>query len=208
MKNLTFSYAHKKILINNFSFELKKGFSYAIVGNNGSGKSTLIDLILGILNKNYSGDILYNNINIKKLDMYDIRKNLISIVEQEPYLNTDTILNNITLNCDNIDNDRISDLLVKFNLKKVIDSLPNGLETVITDTIKNLSGGERQKIAVINSILKNPDLIILDEPTSALDKNSIKILENILNELKLNKIIVLISHDKDFYNICDYIINI
>lgn len=208
LKNLTFSYAHKRILINNFSFELKKGFSYAIVGNNGSGKSTLIDLILGILNKNYSGDILYNNINIKKLDMYDIRKNLISVVEQEPYLNTDTILNNITLNCDDIDNYRISDLLVKFNLKKVIDSLPNGIETIITDTIKNLSGGERQKIAVINSIFKNPDLIILDEPTSALDKDSIKVLENILNELKSNKIIILISHDKDFYNICDYIINI
>ncbi|WP_278286368.1 ABC transporter ATP-binding protein [Clostridium putrefaciens] len=206
--DLSFFYNADENLINKFSYTFKKGFTYALTGCNGAGKSTLIDLILGVLNENYSGDICYNGVNIKSLDMYTIRKNLTFIVEQDPYLSMDTIYNNLTSNIKTINCDSINYLLQVFHLQKAIDSFPNGIETIINDNIKNLSGGERQKISIINSILSQADLIILDEPTSALDISSSTNLKSILNQLKFNKIIIIVSHDEDFYNICDYIIKL
>lgn len=90
-----------------------------------------------------------------------------------------------------------------FNLERFIESLPNGFNTYINTDSNNLSGGEKQKIAIIRTLLKNPDLIILDEPTSALDKKSIENFKALIKYLKSNKIIIIITHDHELLDICD-----
>ena len=208
VKNLSFSYDSTNTLIKNFSYKFNKGKIYSIIGSNGSGKTTLIDLILGLINTTLTGEIFYDQNNINDLDMYLIRKKLVAFVSQEPYLIVDTIYNNFTYNLNYIDQDNLNKLLIEFNLKEKIDSFPKKYNTIINDNIKNLSGGERQKIALINAILSNTDILILDEPTSALDQKSNNVLKNILKEIKYNKIIIIISHDENFYNIADEIIHI
>ena len=206
IKDICFSYSSVPV-INKFSCKLEKGNIYSLIGANGTGKSTLVDLILGLLERN-SGSILYNNTDISELDMYKTRKELISTVQQEPYLSVDTIYNNLTYNLKEIDNEILYELLNKFNLLNKINSFPDKFETIVNDNIKNLSGGERQKIAIINAVLSNSDILILDEPTSALDSSSINMLKEILITIKSEKIIIIISHDEDFYKISDTIISL
>lgn len=203
IKNLCFGYNKQSNVIENFSYTFHKGKIYAIVGSNGAGKTTLLDLLLGIINTNLSGDIFYEDSNIKELDMYHIRKKLVAYVAQEPYLSVDTIQNNLTANIKNVNLKTLDMLLEKFELKEKIESLDEKDKTIINDNIKNLSGGERQKIALINAILSDSQVLVLDEPTSALDSTTIDSLKNILLQIKQEKIILLISHDKNFYTIAD-----
>lgn len=203
IKNLCFRYNKQSNVIENFSYTFHKGKIYAIVGSNGAGKTTLLDLLLGIINTNLSGDIFYEDSNIKELDMYHIRKKLVAYVAQEPYLSVDTIQNNLTANIKNVNLKTLDMLLEKFELKEKIESLDEKDKTIINDNIKNLSGGERQKIALINAILSDSQVLVLDEPTSALDSTTIDSLKNILLQIKQEKIILLISHDKNFYTIAD-----
>ena len=173
LEKITFGYNENRKLFKNFTYKFIKGNIYALIGENGTGKSTFIDLMLGVLNNNYDGNILYNNKNINQLDMYYIRKNMVATVEQEPYLNMDTIYNNLVCNINNVNEKILDQLLNKFNLSSKIEVLPEKYNTIVKDNIKNLSGGERQKISIINAILKNSDLLILDEPTSAMDFESL-----------------------------------
>ncbi|MGG7129932.1 ABC transporter ATP-binding protein [Clostridium perfringens] len=208
VKNLSFKYYSGNTLIKDFSYVFKKGFIYAITGCNGSGKSTLTNLIIGMLNSNYTGEIYFNNIDIQNINLYSARKKLITFVEQEPFLSNDTIYNNLIFNIDKVDFDLLNKLLEIFNLCDTIELLPDGINSIVNDNIKNLSGGERQKISIINSLMSQANVIVLDEPTAALDICSIKRLNEVLGILKLNKIIIIVSHDEEFYTTCDYIIKI
>ena len=128
-------------------------------------KSTLTELILG-LNSEYTGKILYNNYDIKELNIYNLRTNLISYVEQEPILLEGTLLDNLTIGLKDYDINYIKEYCNKFGVDKI---LPNGYKDNIISNNINLSGGEKQKIAICRALGKNGDLIIMDEPTSALD---------------------------------------
>lgn len=204
LKNINFSYGDKKIL-NNFNYKFKAGNIYCIIGKNGCGKSTLINIILGLVT-NYTGYVYYNSSNIKTLNLYDLRKKLISVTEQEPILLNDTIRNNITYGMNYVNNNDIYSWCTEFQISEFINKLPNQFDTILNEKSNNISGGEKQKISLIRTFIKNPDVIILDEPTSALDLSSINILKSILNKIKANKIIIFVTHDSDILNICDEII--
>lgn len=154
LEDFSFSYNSKKIF-EHFNYEFHKGNIYLIKGKNGVGKTTLINNILGLYIESYGGDILYNNYSIKELNLYEMRKNLISITEQEPVL---FYQGNILKNIENNSNAAAMRLIKNFGLKDI--------------GVEQCSGGEKQKISIINSLLKNGELLILDEPSSALDKNS------------------------------------
>ena len=201
--NLSFKY-HEKQIITNLNAEFEKGFIYRIVGENGAGKSSLLNIIAGLYNGNYDGSIKYDKNDILDLDMYSIRKNLIGVVEQEPHLLNDSIINNITYNLDNYDSSKLEYLFEQFNLNNFISKLKNGLNTNILEKSCNISGGEKQKIGLIRTLLKNPDIIILDEANSALDIDSKTNLSLILKKEKKNKIIVLVSHSNTFDEIVDF----
>ncbi|MBU5437455.1 ABC transporter ATP-binding protein/permease [Tissierella sp. MSJ-40] len=203
--NVSFSYNNSSTIIENFSYEFNKGKIYSIIGKNGTGKSTLAKLILGILIEYYKGKIYYNDIEIKDLDLYDTRKKIIGVSEQEPKLMSDTILNNITYGLNTYDYRDIDMFLNIFNMN--IDNFKNGINTNIYESSNNISGGEKLKFSLIKTFLKDPDVIILDEPTSALDTNSIDNLINILQKIKKDKIIIIITHNQNILNIADEIID-
>lgn len=208
IENLFFKYPDGKSVVSNLNCKLKKGFIYRIAGENGTGKSSLINIITGLYNGVYDGNIKYNEINILDLNMYEVRKDSIGIVEQEPILLKDSIINNITYNLNNYDPKLLKTLVSKIKLDKFVSKLDDGLDTNISERSCNVSGGEKQKISIIRTLLKNPDVIILDEVNSALDSDSTYQLNLILKKEKENKIIILISHSNVFDDIVDFNINL
>lgn len=206
ISNLSFSFDNEKEIFNNFSYNFEQGKIYCILGHNGSGKSTLINLIVGIYNNCYSGEILYNSINIRDIDMYDARENIIGVSEQEPILTDDTLKNNIIYGLNKINEVLLEQWCEKLDISKFIYSLPNGFNTNLEENSCNISGGEKQKISQARALIKEPKLIILDEPSSALDINGINNLCKVLKEIKQNKIII--THSIDMLNIADEVIDL
>ncbi|TCO59159.1 ABC transporter ATP-binding protein [Caldanaerobacter subterraneus] len=206
LRNVSFAYDNSKKIIHDFNYEFEKGKIYCIVGDNGAGKSTLINVILGILVNYYSGEIYYNSIEIKELDMYYIRRKIIGVTEQEPKLVNDTIINNLIYGVEVYDYKTIDKLLKDLNVD--IDKFHEGLNTKLNEASSNISGGEKLKIAIARTFLKDPDVIVLDEPTSALDVVSIEKLKSMLTALKKEKIILIVTHNQEFLNIADEVIDL
>lgn len=206
-KKVNFWYNEDKVILKEYSNIFKKGNIYAITGKNGTGKSTFISLMIGLFNGYYDGEIYYDEINLKELDLYSIRKNLIGITEQEPILINDSIINNLTYGTPNVSEENILYWCAKLNIYDFILSLHNGLNTNIEEKAANVSGGEKQKISLVRTLIKNPKLLIFDEPTSALDMHSVTCFKEALKEIKQDKIIFLITHNDDIIAIADEIIN-
>ncbi len=171
-----------------------KGNIYCICGENGTGKTTLLDLLTGLYIDEYKGEILYNNVNLKDIDMKKQRAVNISMIEQNPYVFEGTIEENIYLT-KSYSNKKYSHRVLD---KKLGNIYNNG---------DGISGGEKQKIGILRMLSKDSDVIMLNEPTSALDQESKKRVLEILKEIKKEKIIILISHDKEVEKFADYVIN-
>ncbi len=204
-KDVSFSYGKHEVLQHkNMTFT--KGHLYCIVGENGKGKTTLVKLLLG-LEKPTSGMILYNTEKSENICTHALRKYLIAYSEQEPTLLDDSILKNLLIGNDrNISNEAINDVLGKLNLISYINRLPKRLNHLLDKSIDNISGGEKQRISQARVLLKQTPVLILDEPSSSLDVENTHMLIKLLNDLKKNKIIILVTHDKQFYEISDEII--
>lgn len=186
---------------------LEKGKVYAIVGSNGSGKSTLLDVISGCDPENCKGDIWINGKPLSSLDRYALRKCNIGITEQEPPLTKGSIRDNLTLCCRSAEERDLKSLIERMGLKKMVDS-SGGLDVELDDRQNNISGGEKQKIAIIRQLLKNPDVMMFDEPTSALDSQSKQAFIEILKERKGRHITVIATHDPVLISACDEVIEI
>lgn len=202
LRDISFSFDTNELVLNNLSLNFEKGNIYAIKGYNGSGKSTLINLMLGLFS-NYSGEIKYNSIDINLINMNYLLKNLISIVDQEPVILADTFINNITLGNKEYNLGELENYIHNFKL----DSIYHELKDNIIDS-NTISGGQKQKVSLIRALLKKSSVLILDEPTSALDKESTLYLKTILEKLKNEKIIIIITHDLIFNDVADSIINL
>ena len=194
IKNLSFSYKNKKI-IDDFTYEFKKNNVYILKGENGSGNSTLIKLITGMENS-YFGQININGKNIKTINMNNILKKNITVVEQEPNLLGGELRKLISVINKDINSNRSIELFKKLGLNEEF----NINDLIIDNSNSNISGGEKQKIAIFLGILKESNVMILDEPTSALDGESKLLLVELLKEVKKDKIIILISHEKSLDN--------
>jgi len=208
LKQVSFSYGSDPI-VSGMDLTLKKGSIYAIVGPNGAGKSTLVDIILGLQVGNYTGQVLYNSIPMDDINMYEARSKLIGVSEQEPTLLSDTLAANLDLDEEgrtHAQKATVDNLVDMLGLTTCFNGLPNGLDTLINENAANVSGGEKQKISIMRALLKNPDVLVLDEPTSALDTSSCNALKQYLQELKKDKIIILVTHDQGFINTDDILI--
>ena len=133
-----------------------------------------------------------------------------SIVSQNPLFINDTIKNNLNfvLNNNLVSNHQINSVLSYLDLNKVIKDLENGIDTVIGEKGSKLSGGQLQRINIARAILKKSDILILDEATNALDNKTEKLVMQYLFKVFKNKIIIIISHDKRLFNLCDYTLTI
>ena len=142
---------------------------------------------------------MYNGTNIRNIDMFAARKNLISFSEQEPFLFNDTIHYNLAFGNEEITNiDQYAGIL---HMKDFLRE--HGLDFVINEKNSNLSGGEKQKISILKTLCKNSPVMIFDEPTSALDAKTTQRFMEYLQQIKQDKIIILISHDAAVKEMCD-----
>jgi ABC-type multidrug transport system fused ATPase/permease subunit len=205
-KNVSFGYENKQIL-DNLNFVIKKNTITGIMGPSGSGKSTLLNLILGFLSPD-KGQITIDN-----LDLKEIRNNWqksIGYVPQDVYMLDESIANNIAFgeNEKKISIEKIKNSLIFSEMEDFVNNLKNKENTVIGDTGSLISGGQKQRLGLARALYNNPSILILDETTSSLDEeNELKIFETI-NKIKENCTIIIVSHRKNVYKICDEIIHL
>lgn len=200
--NLSFSYNNKDYIFNGFNQEFKKGDIVGIIGSSGSGKSTLLDILLKRI-KNYSGNICVNGVNLQDLELKNYYDK-ISYLEQESFLFQGDLMENVVF--DNYEENKYNNSVNLSKVDKIIKNKSENFEIDIKG--KNLSGGEKQRIALSRSIYKNSNLLILDEFTSALDNETeLEVVEN-LKELCSDKITIIITHRKLPLSICNKIIDL
>ncbi len=190
-KNVSFRY-EKDWVLKNINLEIEKGKTVALVGQSGSGKTTLIDLVPRFYDV-VEGEILLDNINIKNIKAYDIRK-LIGNVNQEAILFNDTFFNNIAFGVEDATLEKVIEAAKIANAHEFIMATENGYESTIGDRGSKLSGGQRQRISIARAILKNPPILILDEATSALDTESEKMVQEALEKLMINRTTLVVAH--------------
>jgi ABC-type bacteriocin/lantibiotic exporter with double-glycine peptidase domain len=197
LSNLNFSFKKNKKILNNFSYQFINNKTYAIIGKSGMGKSTLADIISGLV-FNYEGNLYFNN-NKKIKNMFS----RIILVEQDSKIFTGTIYDNLSLG-KYFDTDNVKKILNNFNLKK----FSNNLNLKINYSGNNISGGEKQRLAIVRALLRNPDVLILDEATNALDESTFKIVMNKLKFFMKNKILIFITHESRVKKLVNKIVEI
>jgi len=179
-------------VIDNLSMEIKEKSKVAIIGESGCGKTTLIKLLMGLYPLE-QGQIKIGEVDIKTISKKLLRRK-IAYVSQEIYLFNDTLRNNISL-LDTHDNDKqIDELISKCGLDELCKKLPYGVDTMIEENGLNLSGGERQKIAIARALYKKPEILILDEATSNLDTISEKKLVRLVKDVTRDTTVITIAH--------------
>ena len=206
--NVWFKYnGQKEWAIKGVSFKINQGEHILLVGENGAGKTTLVNLMLGFYTPQI-GDIYINNRNLKDYDRRYLYK-MISAVFQDYFIYAYSIYDNISLNL-KYDEELLQNSIKNADLKKVIKKLPKGAESYLTHDLDEngveLSGGEKQKLAISRSYYKNSNFLILDEPSSALDPISEEFLLQQYKELTKGKTAILISHHLNNFYDADYIL--
>ncbi|MFK8273431.1 ABC transporter ATP-binding protein [Capnocytophaga canimorsus] len=191
LKNITFAYGEQNVL-ENFSLEIPKGKTVALVGQSGSGKSTIANLITRFYDVN-QGQILLDGIDIKDLKIASLRR-FMGIVAQDSILFNDTISNNLRIGKPDATQEEIIAAAKVANAYEFIQDLPQGFETNIGDAGNKLSGGQKQRLSIARAVLKNPPIMILDEATSALDTESERLVQNALENMMKNRTSIVIAH--------------
>lgn len=207
IKNISFSYGVNNRVFSELNFTFKQGNIYALLGENGSGKSTLADLLIGLL-KPTTGAIFFNGININDFEDNWFLK--VGYLSQNFFLFNETIKKNITLSSEenNFKKDLYEQSINTVHLDDYINNLPSLDNTEVLDHGKNLSGGQKQKIALARLLYKNTDVILLDEATSFLDRDSTKQICEVMQRIKKQKIIIIITHSDEVVKYCDKVIKI
>ncbi|MCR5824402.1 MAG: ABC transporter ATP-binding protein/permease [Lachnospiraceae bacterium] len=196
VRNVSFSFGDKRVL-NGVSACFERGKKYAVTGMSGGGKSTFINVITGLLTAS-SGEVTYDGININDISEED-RSRMISIVPQDTFLFNDTVRNNLTLFSDEITEKSLYDALKRAGIAELVESLPNGLDTVIAENGKNFSGGEKQRFALARAFLRNSPVLVLDEGTSAVDSETAGRIESLLLTDKEITLIAVTHNDDPGY---------
>ncbi|AYN05027.1 MULTISPECIES: ABC transporter ATP-binding protein [unclassified Flavobacterium] len=191
IKNINFKYEKENVL-KDFSLEIKKGQTVALVGQSGSGKSTIANLLTRFYDVN-EGSIKIDNINIKDMSLHSLR-GLMGLVTQDSILFNDTIKANISLGKLDATDEEIIEALKIANAFEFVSELPLGIYTNIGDSGNKLSGGQKQRLSIARAVLKNPPIMILDEATSALDTESEKFVQVALENMMQNRTSIVIAH--------------
>jgi subfamily B ATP-binding cassette protein MsbA len=191
IKNINFKYEEETVL-KNFSLEVKKGQTVALVGQSGSGKSTIANLLTRFYDVN-DGNISIDGTDIKDMNLQSLR-GLMGLVTQDSILFNDTIKANIALGKLDATDDEIIEALKIANAYEFVTALPKGIHTNIGDSGNKLSGGQKQRLSIARAVLKNPPIMILDEATSALDTESEKFVQVALENMMQNRTSIVIAH--------------
>jgi subfamily B ATP-binding cassette protein MsbA len=191
IKNINFKYEDETVL-KDFSLQVKKGQTIALVGQSGSGKSTIANLLTRFYDVN-EGTISIDGTDIKDINLQSLR-GLMGLVTQDSILFNDSIKANISLGQQDATDDEIIEALKIANAYEFVKDLPKGIHTNIGDSGNKLSGGQKQRLSIARAVLKNPPIMILDEATSALDTESEKFVQVALENMMQNRTSIVIAH--------------
>lgn len=189
-KDLTVEYRGSNV-VNNFSYDVKKGKTIALVGPSGSGKSTVIKAVMQFVN--YSGDIEVLGHSVKEYDLMELRR-MISYVPQESMLFDCSIYENILYGNMNATREQVIEAAKQAFAHDFIMSLPEGYDTMVGEDGSRLSGGQRQRISIARAFLKDSPILLLDEATSALDLQSEAEIQSSINALMEGRTILVVAH--------------
>ena len=191
LDNINFRY-HNENVLKNFSLQIPKGKTVALVGQSGSGKSTIANLLTRFYDVN-EGRITIDHVDIKDIDLQSLR-GLMGLVTQDSILFNDTIKANISLGKLDATDDEVIAALKIANAYEFVKDLPEGIHTNIGDSGNKLSGGQKQRLSIARAVLKNPPIMILDEATSALDTESERLVQIALENMMQNRTSIVIAH--------------
>ncbi|MDG2138853.1 MAG: ABC transporter ATP-binding protein [Flavobacteriales bacterium] len=191
-ENVWFKYKGDQWILKDLSFKIEAGKFLALVGHTGAGKSSIIR----ILNRFYEidkGDIKIDDTSVNKFTLKSLRKN-IALVQQEVFLFSDSILNNITLFDNSISREDVIVAAKQIGIHDFITSLPTGFDYVVGERGVTLSSGQRQLIAFLRVYVRNPKILILDEATASIDSATEALLQNALEKLSKDRTTIVIAH--------------
>ena len=207
LKDVSFNYNDKNIILNKINLKINKGDMVGIIGASGSGKTTLVDIITGLI-KSTSGSIYINGISSS--DIFTKLKNSIAYIPQDVFLIDNTIKANIAIGIKNnkINLHGLNKAIKMANLNDFVSKLPDGYNTLIGEKGSQISGGQKQRIALARAFYHEKDIIVLDESTSALDVKTEKMIIKSINNLKKLKTIIIITHRLSTIQNCNKIFNL
>ena len=190
--NISFGYDQERVILSNLSLTINKGETVAIVGPSGSGKSTIGRLIFRFYDVN-NGSIRIDGQDIRDVTQVSVH-NSIGIVPQDTVLFNDTIGYNIAYGREDASNDDIIAAAKSAKIHDFIISLTDGYDTTVGERGLKLSGGEKQRVGIARTLLKNPPILVLDEATSALDTETERNIQESLRGLGSGRSVITIAH--------------
>jgi len=191
-KNVRFSYVSNNEVLKGVSFTLNPGETLAIVGPTGSGKTTIINLI-SRLYEIENGKINIDDLSVTDYKLDCLRSN-IGVILQDVFLFADTIKNNVTLFDNDISDDQVVNAAKELGIHDFIMSLPDNYNFNVQERGATLSSGQKQLIAFMRVLIKNPDILILDEATSSIDSYSEDLIKSATKKITTNKTSIIIAH--------------
>ena len=191
INNISFKYEDQYVL-HDFSLNVPKGHTVALVGQSGSGKSTIANLVTRFYDVN-SGSITIDGLDIKDITQNSLR-GLLGLVTQDSILFNDTVKGNLLVAKENATDEEIIEALKIANAWEFVKDLPDGMDTNIGDSGGKISGGQKQRLSIARAVLKNPPIMILDEATSALDTESERLVQDALENMMKNRTSIVIAH--------------
>ncbi|WP_414051908.1 ABC transporter ATP-binding protein [Macrococcus animalis] len=190
-ENVTFKYGDKTIL-DDLSFTINRGEKIALVGPSGGGKTTICSMLPRFYDP-VDGRIAINNVDLKQMTLESLRSK-IGLVQQDVFLFSGTLRDNIAYGNLEATDEEIMDAITKAQLKPFIDTLPEGIHTIVGERGTKLSGGQKQRVSIARMFLKNPEIIILDEATSALDVETENRIQSAFKQLSEGRTTLTIAH--------------
>ena len=192
-----------KEVLSDINFEMEKNKTYAFIGEVGSGKSTIANLICRFYDID-KGAIKIDGVNIKEIKLKSLRSQ-ITVMQQENYLFSNTIMENLKYGDDNLTDEDVINACKKMNIDNWINKFPKGYNTILNGNESNLSDGERQIICYARTIINNPKILIFDEATSRMDTKTEKVLQDLTQEMIKDKTLIVIAHRLSTIVNCDKI---
>ena len=205
LKDITYAYPNTdKLIFDHADMTIPVGASVGIVGTSGAGKSTVVDILLGLLEVR-TGTISADGVNVR--DNYRGWLKNIGYIPQMIFMLDDTIRSNVAFGVpkEEIDEDRLWEVLKEAQLDEFVKTLPEGLETGIGERGIRLSGGQRQRIGIARALYHDPEVLVLDEATSALDNDTEAAIMESINRLHGRKTLIIIAHRLQTIEKCDLV---
>ncbi|MBF2477391.1 ABC transporter ATP-binding protein [Listeria marthii] len=191
-KQVSFEYSDGKNVLNHINLSIKAGETVAFVGPSGAGKTTICNLLPRFYEVS-DGEITIDGENIKRFTLPSLRAQ-IGVVQQDVFLFSGTVRENIAYGKLDASDEEIAHVVKLAHLSKVVEEMPDGLDTIIGERGVKLSGGQKQRLAIARMFLKNPPILILDEATSALDTETEQVIQASLEELAEGRTTLIIAH--------------